>query len=62
MEAQGAVYMWGRSIEKHSLPHMDFVAGDCSSHQDLVKSKPYGDEVTVRKVECVGHIQNRMGE
>lgn len=61
MEDQGAVDMWGRSIEKHSLPYVDFLAGDCSCHRDLVKSKPYGDEVTVQKVECVGHIQTRMG-
>ena len=62
MEAQGAVDIWGRSIEKHGLRYVDFVGdGDCSSHQDVVKSKPYGDEVAVRKVECVGHIQKRMG-
>jgi len=62
MEAQGAVDVWGRSIEKHSLRYVDFVGdGDCSSHRDVVKSKPYGEEVAVRKVECVGHIQKRMG-
>ena len=35
--------------------------GDCSSHRDVVKSKPYGDEEAVPKVACVGHIQNRIG-
>lgn len=62
MEAQGAVDVWGRSIEKHSLCYVDFVGdGDCSSPLDVVKSKPCRDEVAVRKVDCVGHIQKRMG-
>ena len=62
MEAQGAVDMWGRSIEKHTLRYVDFVRdGDCSSHQNVVKSKPYEDELEVQKVECAGHIQKRMG-
>ena len=61
MESQGAVDIWGRSQEKHKLRYVDFVGdGDCSSHRDVVKSKPYGETV-VRKVECVGHIQKRMG-
>ena len=61
MESQGAVDIWGRSQEKHKLRYVDFVGdGDCSSHRDVVKSKPYGETV-VRKVECVGHIQERMG-
>lgn len=61
MESQGAVDIWGRSEEKHKLRYVNFVGdGDCSSHRDVVKSKPYG-ETFVRKVECVGHIQKRMG-
>ena len=40
MEAQGAVDVWGRSIEKHSLHYVDFVGDvDCSSHQDVAKPK-----------------------
>ena len=52
----------GRSTEKHSSRYVDFVGdGNCSSHRDGVKSKRYGDEVALRRVECVGHIQKRMG-
>lgn len=58
IKAQAAVDVWGKSIKKYNLRDVDFVGdGDCSSHRDVVKSKPYGDEVAVRKVECVGHIQ-----
>jgi len=61
IESQGAVDIWGRSEEKHKLRYVDFVGdGDCLSHRDVVKSMPYGETV-VRKVECVGHIQKRMG-
>lgn len=27
----------------------------------IEKSKPYGDNLLVTKIECVGHIQKRMG-
>ena len=61
MEAQGAVDMWNWSVE-NSGRYVNFVGdGDCFSHRDVVKVKPYRDEVIVRKVECVSHIQKRMG-
>ena len=61
MEAAGAVGIWQRSLEKHNLRYVDFVGdGDSSSHRDVVRSDPYGD-VEVQKIECVGHIQKRMG-
>lgn len=62
MESHGAVEIWGRSEEKHGAHYIEFIGdGDCSSYRDVVKSKPYGDNVTVDKIECVGHIQKRMG-
>ncbi|GFX51188.1 uncharacterized protein TNCV_2735391 [Trichonephila clavipes] len=27
----------------------------------LLKKKPYGDSVPIEKIECVGHVQKRMG-
>lgn len=52
MEAAGA----GRS-----LSYVDFVGdGDSSSHREVVCSNPYGD-VEEQKIECVDHIQKRMG-
>ena len=45
MEAQGAVDIWGRSVDKHRLRYVDFVGdGDCSSHRDVVKLRPYSEE------------------
>ena len=60
MESQGAVDIRGRSEEKHKLRYVDFVRdSDCSSHRDVVKSKPC-EETFVREVDSVGHIQKRI--
>lgn len=42
--------IWGRSEEKHKLRYVDFV-GDGDENRETV----------VRKVECAGHIQKRVG-
>ena len=57
-EAQGAVEQvsW-----EEQFAYVNFVGDrDCSSHRDVVKAKPCGDDMIVRKVECVGHIKKRM--
>lgn len=50
VESQGVVDIWGRSEEKHKLRYVDFV-GDGDENRETV----------VRKVECAGHIQKRVG-
>ena len=62
MEAAGAVDMWSRSVDLHKAQYVEFIGdGDCSSYRDVVRSAPYGADVSIEKVECVGHIQKRMG-
>ena len=34
--------------------------GDTESYHDVVSSKPY-DDIPVMKLECIGHIQKRVG-
>ena len=59
-ESQGAVDIWGKSEDEHKVHYVDFVCNcDCSSYGDVVKSRPYGETV-VMKVECIGHVQNKM--
>ncbi|XP_032242112.1 uncharacterized protein LOC116620586 [Nematostella vectensis] len=61
MESAGAVDMWNRSVTTNKLQYTEFVGdGDCSSFKDVSNSRPYG-AVNITKVECVGHIQKRMG-
>lgn len=58
MEAAGAVEIYKRSVKKHSLQYTKYLGdGDTSSFN----GKPYGDDVVIQKLECVGHIQMWVG-
>ena len=35
--------------------------GDSSSYKTVADLKPYGDDCQVKKLECVGHVQKRVG-
>ena len=61
MESAAAVEIWKRSISSHSLIYDTYIGdGDSSSYKNLVKSDPYNGLTTVRKEECLGHVQNRV--
>ena len=61
MEADGAVAIFHRSIEKYKLRYIDFIGdGDTGSFLKVCESKPYGD-LLPKKLECVGHVQKRLG-
>ena len=60
MEAEGAVVLWGRSIERHNLRYKWMVSdGDSKAFNSV--EHIYG-EITVEKLDCVGHVQKRMGK
>lgn len=64
MEAEGAVRLWGRSEEK-GLRYVTFLGdGDSSSYKAVTNMNegkgPYED-VTMKKEECINHVQKRMG-
>ena len=64
MESNGAVEMFHRSVEKNRLVYHEYLGdGDSSSFKDVVESKPYEAEfgITPNKLECVGHVNKRMG-
>ncbi|XP_065066739.1 uncharacterized protein LOC135692514 [Rhopilema esculentum] len=62
MEVDGILEMFKRSEEKHGLRYISFVGdGDSSTYQTVSNQKPYGEEVTIVKKECVGHVQKRLG-
>ena len=61
MESSAAVEIWHRSIEKNQLVYDTYIGdGDSSSFKNLLKSNPYKSLVTVRKEECLGHVQKRL--
>ncbi|GFX25746.1 uncharacterized protein TNCV_4337301 [Trichonephila clavipes] len=35
--------------------------GDSKTFSSIAQKKPYGDSVPIEKIECVGHVQKRMG-
>ena len=63
MEASGAVTLWNRSVELHNFCYTTFIGdGDSSSSKKVVESKPYREDVSITKSDCVGHVQKRMGK
>ena len=61
MEVAGAINMFKRSIPYLNLRYVGYIEdGDTKARQSVVESAPY-DNCTIDKLECVGHIQKRMG-
>lgn len=62
MEAAGAVKMFERSLERGNVRYVEYLGdGDSNGHKAVCEARPYGEEVAVAKLECVGHVQKRMG-
>eukprot|EP00794_Sanderia_malayensis_P014632 gene14632-16150_t len=62
MEAAGAIDIFSRSIEKHKLRYLQYVGdGDTEAYLKVEELKPYGPDVQINKLECVGHVQKRLG-
>ena len=59
MESEGAKRVFGRSIEKHNLRYVEFL-GDGDSKSFLTVKETYPG-VRMKKLECVGHYQKRVG-
>lgn len=62
MEAGIAKILWARSIEIANMRYVQMISdGDAKSHATIVAAKPYGENVTIEKVECTNHIAKRLG-
>lgn len=61
MEAEGAVTLWSRSIAKHKMRYKWMLSdGDSKAFNSV--QHIYGDRCVVEKLDCVGHVQKRMGK
>ena len=61
MEVGGTMAMYERSVQKNGLRYVLFIGdGDSSTFQTVSDAKPYGNDVTITKKECVGHVQKRL--
>ena len=61
METEGAVRIFNRSVQKNGLYYINYIGdGDSSAFKGVHDSDPYPGR-TVQKLECVGHVQKRVG-
>lgn len=61
MEVQAAVAVCRRSLASRGVRYVKFLGdGDSKSFGAVAADKPYGQK-QVEKLECVGHVQKRMG-
>lgn len=62
MEVAGVANIFKRSIQSRGVLYTDYLGdGDCKAYQKVVEDKPYGPTVQINKLECIGHVQKRMG-
>lgn len=61
MESAGAIAIFEQSISKYKLRYLKYIGdGDTGSFNKVVEARPYGD-ILPEKLECVGHVQKRLG-
>ena len=62
IESAGAIEIFQRSINNRKLRYNNYIGdGDFSSFNKVVQNKPYRKTFIINKLECVGHIQKRLG-
>ena len=62
MEVAGAVKIFERSMPTYIVRYTDYLGdGDTKAYLEVCERKPYRPDVGIKKIECVGHIQKRMG-
>ena len=60
MEVNAMVFMFKNSEQKHQVRYLKYIGdGDCKTFLTLTNNNPYVSPIT--KIECVGHVQKRMG-
>lgn len=62
MEVNAINEMFSSSEEKFGVRYVDYIGdGDSKTYKSILTLNPYGEDCPVKKSECVGHIQKRMG-
>ncbi|GFX12638.1 uncharacterized protein TNCV_3157591 [Trichonephila clavipes] len=62
METVEMVRIFQRSLSHRSMRYTSYIGdGDSKTFSSITASNPYGEDITVSKIECVGHVQKRMG-
>ncbi|GFU70502.1 uncharacterized protein TNCV_2511581 [Trichonephila clavipes] len=62
METVGMVRIFQRSLSHRSVRYTSYIGdGDSKTFSSITASNPYGEDITVSKIECVGHVQKKNG-
>ncbi|GFV16011.1 uncharacterized protein TNCV_2197921 [Trichonephila clavipes] len=62
METVGMVRIFQRSLSHRSVRYTSYIGdGDSKTFSSITASNPYGEDITVSKIECVGYVQKGMG-
>lgn len=62
MEVSGALAIFSRSEQVYGVRYVKYLGdGDSKAFLAVKAQKPYGDDVEILKLECIGHVQKRMG-
>ena len=62
METASALRIFQRSEDFNTLQYTYYLGdGDSSAFSSVKQAFPYGQDIEIRKLECVGHIQKRVG-
>ena len=60
MEASGVVTCFNRSVKRYGLRYTEYLGdGDSKGYKAVCEADPYN--VPIKKSECIGHIQKRVG-
>lgn len=62
MESEGALRIFQRSLTTRNVRYLKYLGdGDSKGFLRIQESNVYGECVSVEKLECIGHVQKRMG-
>lgn len=60
---QGVTKIFERSETNYGIRYKFYLGdGDCKGFDTVNQLKPYGPDFEIEKMECVGHVQKRMGK
>ncbi|GFX97904.1 uncharacterized protein TNCV_4905551 [Trichonephila clavipes] len=62
MEVDRALSIFQRSVQRYDVRYTKYLGdGDSKAFDNIVKNEVYGDNCTITKLECIGHVMKRMG-
>jgi hypothetical protein len=62
MEVAGVLNIFNHPLHTRGICYTKYLGdGDSKVYQRVVAEKPCGPNISVTKLECIGHVQKRMG-